>query len=124
LFDLTRHRKQGDGLFLECCREVSTLYPKITFDSMIVDNASMQLVSKPHQFDVVVTPNLYGTILGNIGAGLVGGAGLVSGFNVGNEFTLFEPVSLFIHMYMDTYVCAGTLLGVFEALLFLCSDRS
>eukprot|EP00048_Salpingoeca_helianthica_P012017 m.173849 g.173849 ORF g.173849 m.173849 type:complete len:397 (+) comp15313_c3_seq12:2465-3655(+) len=83
--------KQGDGLFLECCREVSALYPKITFDSMIVDNASMQLVSKPGQFDVVVTPNLYGTILGNIGAGLVGGAGLVPGFNIGHEFTLFEP---------------------------------
>ena len=60
---------------------------------MIVDNASMQMVSKPGQFDVVVTPNLYGTILGNIGAGLVGSAGLVSGFNVGSEYILFEPVS-------------------------------
>jgi isocitrate dehydrogenase (NAD+) len=59
---------------------------------MIVDNASMQLVSKPKQFDVVVTPNLYGTILGNIGAGLVGAAGLVPGFNIGPQFALFEPV--------------------------------
>jgi isocitrate dehydrogenase (NAD+) len=86
------YRKQGDGLFLECCRQVAALYPKITFDSMIVDNASMQMVSRPDKFDVVVTPNLYGTILGNIGAGLVGSAGLVAGFNVGNDFTLFEPV--------------------------------
>lgn len=59
---------------------------------MIVDNASMQLVSKPGQFDVVVTPNLYGTILGNIGAGLVGSAGLVGGFNAGNQYMLYEPV--------------------------------
>lgn len=80
-------------MFLECCKEVSALYPNITFDAMIVDNASMQLVSKPGQFDVVVTPNLYGTILGNIGAGLIGGAGVVPGFNIGHEFTLFEPVS-------------------------------
>lgn len=85
-------RKQGDGLFLECCKEVAGLYPKIAFDSMIVDNASMQMVSKPGQFDVVVTPNLYGTILGNIGAGLVGSAGLIPGFNVGAEYILFEPV--------------------------------
>lgn len=95
--------KQGDGLFLQCCQEVATLYPKISFDSMIVDNASMQLVSKPHQFDVVVTPNLYGTILGNIGAGLVGGAGLIPGFNIGHEYTLFEPGAR--HTAMDL---AGT----------------
>ena len=58
---------------------------------MIVDNASMQAVSWPQQFDVLVTPNLYGTILGNIGAALVGGPGLVPGVNIGREHAVFEP---------------------------------
>ncbi|EDQ87472.1 uncharacterized protein MONBRDRAFT_37916 [Monosiga brevicollis MX1] len=83
--------KQGDGLFLKCCKEISALYPDIVFEPMIVDNTSMQLVSKPQQFDVMVTPNLYGNIIGNIGAGLVGGAGMVAGFNVGYDFAVFEP---------------------------------
>eukprot|EP00043_Microstomoeca_roanoka_P025013 m.7289 g.7289 ORF g.7289 m.7289 type:complete len:367 (+) comp5150_c1_seq1:107-1207(+) len=83
--------KQGDGLFLQCCKEVASLYPNIVFEAMIVDNTSMQLVSKPQQFDVMVTPNLYGNIVGNIGAGLVGGAGLVPGYNIGNDFAVFEP---------------------------------
>eukprot|EP01147_Barroeca_monosierra_P010125 gene10125-2291_t len=83
--------KQGDGLFLQCCQEVSSLYPSIVFESMIVDNTSMQLVSRPQQFDVLVTPNLYGNIVGNIGAGLVGGAGIVPGYNISNDFAVFEP---------------------------------
>eukprot|EP00045_Choanoeca_perplexa_P005330 m.44984 g.44984 ORF g.44984 m.44984 type:complete len:136 (+) comp13063_c0_seq3:849-1256(+) len=58
---------------------------------MIVDNCSMQLVSNPQQFDVMVTPNLYGNIVGNIGAGLVGGAGMVPGFNFGPDYAVFEP---------------------------------
>ena len=66
-------RKMGDGLFLSCCEEVSKLYPNIKFENMIVDNACVQLVSKPQQFDVMVMPILYG----NIAAGLLGGAGLV-----------------------------------------------
>eukprot|EP00730_Choanoeca_flexa_P020277 TRINITY_DN9911_c0_g1_i3.p1 TRINITY_DN9911_c0_g1~~TRINITY_DN9911_c0_g1_i3.p1 ORF type:complete len:359 (+),score=105.20 TRINITY_DN9911_c0_g1_i3:17-1093(+) len=83
--------KQGDGLFLKCCREVAELYPDIEFEAMIVDNCSMQLVSRPQQFDVMVTPNLYGNIVGNIGAGLVGGAGMVPGFNFGTNYAVFEP---------------------------------
>jgi isocitrate dehydrogenase (NAD+) len=83
--------KLGDGLFLQCCKEVSEQYPNIAFEGMIVDNTSMQMVSRPQQFDVLVTPNLYGNIVGNIAAGLVGGDGLVSGFNLGDEFALFEP---------------------------------
>merc|ERR1712098_1022210 len=67
--------KLGDGLFLKCCQQVSELYPNIEFENMIVDNACMQLVSKPQQFDVMVMPNLYGNILVNIGAGLVAGEG-------------------------------------------------
>jgi len=58
--------KLGDGLFLECCREVSKRYPNITFETMIVDNTCMQLVAKPQQFDVMVMPNLYGNIVANV----------------------------------------------------------
>ncbi|XP_005732745.1 isocitrate dehydrogenase [NAD] subunit gamma 1, mitochondrial [Pundamilia nyererei] len=58
--------KLGDGLFLQCCREVASGYPDITFDSMIVDNTTMQLVSKPQQFDVMVMPNLYGNVVSNV----------------------------------------------------------
>ena len=57
------YRKQADGLFLECCREVSKSYPEIEFDAMIVDNTAMQLVSRPDQFDVMLTPNLYGNVM-------------------------------------------------------------
>lgn len=83
--------KQSDGLFLETCKNVSKLYPSIEFESMIVDNTSMQMVSNPHQFDVMVMGNLYGTVVGNICAGLVGGPGLVPGCNFGNEYAMFEP---------------------------------
>ncbi|KAI9235747.1 MAG: hypothetical protein BYD32DRAFT_45186 [Podila humilis] len=85
--------KLADGLFLNTCREVSKEYASsgIKFDDMIVDNASMQLVSKPQQFDVMVMPNLYGNIVSNVGAGLVGGPGLVPGCNIGREYAMFEP---------------------------------
>lgn len=82
--------KLGDGLFLESCRSVVSEHHGIQFEGMIVDNASMQMVSYPQQFDVLVTPNLYGTIIGNIGAGLVGGPGVVPGFNMGDDIALFE----------------------------------
>ncbi|KAJ9108590.1 isocitrate dehydrogenase (NAD(+)) idh1 [Naganishia cerealis] len=85
--------KLGDGLFLNTCKAVAEEYKSsgITFDSMIVDNTSMQLVSKPQQFDVMVMPNLYGNITSNIGAALVGGPGIVPGCNIGREYALFEP---------------------------------
>lgn len=82
--------KIGDGLFLRVCEEVAAGYPHIKFDNMIIDNASMQLVSKPHQFDVMLMPNLYGNIVSNIGCGLVGGPGLVSGINLGDKYAVFE----------------------------------
>uniref|UniRef100_A0A671XPU1 Isocitrate dehydrogenase [NAD] subunit, mitochondrial n=1 Tax=Sparus aurata TaxID=8175 RepID=A0A671XPU1_SPAAU len=85
--------KLGDGLFLQCCREVASGYPDITFDSMIVDNTTMQLVSKPHQFDVMVMPNLYGNVVSNVCAGLVGGPGLVPGANYGNAYAVFETAT-------------------------------
>ncbi|KAM3872498.1 isocitrate dehydrogenase [NAD] subunit gamma, mitochondrial-like [Diretmus argenteus] len=82
--------KLADGLFLECCKEVASGYPEITFDSMIVDNATMQLVSRPQQFDVMVMPNLYGNVVSNVCAGLVGGPGLVPGANYGDNYAMFE----------------------------------
>merc|ERR1712235_172638 len=73
--------KKGDGLFRRVCGEVAKDYPQIQYDDIIVDNCTMQLVSRPEQFDVMVTPNLYGNIISNMLCGLVGGPGLVSGGN-------------------------------------------
>jgi len=85
--------KLGDGLFLNTFRRVAEDYSSsgIEFNDMIVDNTSMQLVAKPKQFDVMVMPNLYGAIVSNIGAALVGGPGVVPGCNVGRDYALFEP---------------------------------
>ncbi|KAK6021005.1 dehydrogenase, isocitrate/isopropylmalate family, partial [Ostertagia ostertagi] len=87
-------QKLGDGLFLKVLLYARRIgeneYPEIKFDSMIVDNASMQLVSRPQQFDIMLMPNLYGNIISNIACGLVGGPGLVSGMNIGNEYAVFE----------------------------------
>jgi len=83
--------KLGDGLFLNSCKEIAELYPQIKFDQMIVDNASMQMTSNPQQFDVMVMPNLYGNIIENLGAGLVGGAGLVAGASYSANLAVFEP---------------------------------
>ncbi|KAI0463271.1 isocitrate dehydrogenase (NAD(+)) idh1 [Komagataella kurtzmanii] len=83
--------KLADGLFRQTVKEVGVDYPGIEVKDMIVDNASMQAVSWPQQFDVLVTPNLYGSILSNIGAALIGGPGLVPGANFGREHAVFEP---------------------------------
>ncbi|KAK9460386.1 uncharacterized protein V1516DRAFT_676493 [Lipomyces oligophaga] len=83
--------KLADGLFRRTVQEMGKEYPSITTNDMIVDNASMQAVSRPQQFDVLVLPNLYGSILSNIGAGLVGGPGLIPGCNMGREVAVFEP---------------------------------
>lgn len=105
--------KLGDGLFLRSCEKVKThkqfetklgacikmiffqmakLYPRIEFERMIVDNCTMQMVSKPQQFDVLVTPNLYGNIVDNLASGLVGGAGIVAGASYSAECVVFEQV--------------------------------
>merc|ERR1711983_57070 len=83
--------KLGDGLFLKSCEEIAELYPNIEFEAMIVDNTTMQLVSRPDQFDVMVMPNLYGNIIDNLAAGLVGGAGLVAGASYSADLAVFEP---------------------------------
>ena len=84
--------KMSDGLFLNCFREVSTDYPEIKADDLIVDNACMQLVIDPNQFDVLLLENLYGDIISDLGAGLVGGLGVVPGANIGEEIAVFEAV--------------------------------
>lgn len=84
--------KYTDGLFLECARNVAVNYPDIEFEDRIVDNMSMQLVMKPELYDVLVLPNLYGDIVSDICAGLVGGLGLAPGANIGDEIAVFEPV--------------------------------
>lgn len=82
--------KLGDGMFLQSCRDVSKYYPSIQFEPMIVDNTCMQLVSNPNQFDVLVMPNLYGNIIDNLAAGLVGGAGVVPGESWSPNCVVFE----------------------------------
>lgn len=84
--------KTSSGLFLDVAREVASEYPEIEFQEMIVDNACMQLVMNPHQFDVVVTTNLFGDILSDLCAGLVGGLGLAPGANIGEKAAIFEAV--------------------------------
>ncbi len=84
--------KLADGLFLRCCREVAVKYPQIEYQELIVDNASMQLVIRPETFDVLLLPNLYGDIVSDLAAGLVGGLGLVPGANMGEKHAVFEAV--------------------------------
>ncbi len=83
--------KHTDGLFLRVCREVAEQYPDIEFEDRIVDNMCMQLVQKPELYDVLLCPNLYGDILSDLSAGLVGGLGVAPGANFGTEAALFEP---------------------------------
>ena len=84
--------KMSDGLFLRCCREVAAGFPEIAYTELIVDNACMQLVMRPEKFDVLVLPNLYGDIVSDLCAGLVGGLGIVPGANLGDTCAVFEAV--------------------------------
>ncbi len=85
--------KLSDGLFLECCRTVAQDYEgRVEFEDRIVDNMCMQLVQKPELYDVLVLPNLYGDIVSDLAAGLVGGLGVAPGANIGTQAAVFEPV--------------------------------
>ncbi len=84
--------KLADGLFLRCCREVGSHHPEIRYEELIVDNASMQLVMRPETFDILLLPNLYGDIVSDLCAGLVGGLGIVPGANMGEKHAVFEAV--------------------------------
>ena len=84
--------KLSDGLFLDCFRNVAKDYPEIEADDKIVDNACMQLVMRPEQFDIMLLENLYGDIVSDLCAGLIGGLGLVPGANIGEQGAVFEAV--------------------------------
>jgi isocitrate dehydrogenase (NAD+) len=84
--------KSTSGLFLKTAREVAQQYPEIKCNELIVDNCCMQLVMKPEQFDIIVTTNLFGDIISDLCAGLVGGLGLAPGANIGTEAAIFEAV--------------------------------
>jgi len=84
--------KLTDGLFLRVAKEVAAAYPKIAFNDRIVDNVCMQLVQRPHEYDVLVLPNLFGDIVSDLCSGLVGGLGVTPGANIGDELAVFEPV--------------------------------
>jgi len=84
--------KMSDGLFLRCCREVAAKFPQVEYSELIVDNACMQLVMRPETFDILVLPNLYGDIVSDLAAGLVGGLGIVPGANLGETVAVFEAV--------------------------------
>lgn len=84
--------KLSDGLFLRCCRSVAERFPEVEYKEHIVDNACMQLVMNPYQYDVLLTENLYGDILSDLCSAFVGGLGLVPGANLGTECAIFEAV--------------------------------
>jgi len=84
--------KLADGLFLNCCRRVATKYPSVSYDEVIVDALCMQLVKDPTRFDTLVLENLYGDIVSDLCAGLVGGLGVVPGANIGEDCAVFEAV--------------------------------
>src|SRR6185436_12952270 len=81
--------KMSDGLFLTCCREAAAQFPEIVYNELIVDNCCMQLVMRPETFDVLVLPNLYGDIISDLTAGLVGGLGIVPAANLGDQHAVF-----------------------------------
>jgi len=83
--------KFSDGLFLDVAREVAQTYPDIEFEDRIIDDLCAQLVQRPHQFDILVLPNLYGDIVSDLCAGLVGGLGIAPGANIGEGLAVFEP---------------------------------
>lgn len=84
--------KLSDGMFLDCAREVAKEYEGIKLREVIIDNMCMQMVSNPSQFDIIVTMNLYGDIISDLAAGLVGGLGIIPGANIGDDMAIFEAV--------------------------------
>ena len=87
-------------------QQIAALYPKINFEEMIVDNTTMQLVSKPTQFDVMVMPNLYGDIIDNLASGIIGGAGVVAGASYSSNCVVFEMVFLlFLKLFYSWCIC-------------------
>jgi isocitrate dehydrogenase (NAD+) len=110
--------KLSDGLFLEACRTVAAGYEgRIEFEDRIVDNMCMQLVQKPELYDVLVLPNLYGDIVSDLAAGLVGGLGVAPGANIGTNAAVFEPVHGSAPKYAGQDVANPTALILSAALM-------
>jgi len=84
--------KLSDGLFIDCCQEVAARYPKIQYEEQTIDNVCIQLVQNPALCDVLVLPNLYGDIISDLCAGLIGGLGLTPSANIGQDIAVFEAV--------------------------------
>jgi len=82
----------SDGMFIESCRQVADRWPSIKYEELVIDNATMKLTMNPNQFDVLVLPNLYGDIVSDLCAGLIGGLGLTPSANIGQEVAIFEAV--------------------------------
>jgi len=113
-------QKLTDGEFLSACREVSKRNPDIKYEEMIIDNASMQMVMNPKQFDVVLTPNLYGTILQNIGSGLIGGPGILAGANYGERgHAVFELGARHVGLDISGKNVADPVGGIFAGVMML-----
>jgi isocitrate dehydrogenase (NAD+) len=84
--------KLSDGLFLESGRKIAQKYPNVKFEDVIVDAMSMKLIMNPHDYQIIVAPNLYGDILSDMAAGLIGGLGMAPSANIGEDIAIFEPV--------------------------------
>ena len=100
--------KKTDGLFLQACRDVAKNYPDVSLDDLYVDAAAMQLIKRPHEFDVIVTTNMFGDILSDEAAMLVGGLGMAPGANIGDNLALFEPIHGSAPKYAGKYVANPT----------------
>lgn len=92
--------RMSDGLFLRCCREMAEKYPEVKFEEKYLDTVCLNMVQDPHQYDVLVMPNLYGDILSDMCAGLVGGLGLTPSGNIGINGALFESVCLIFSLFI------------------------
>jgi len=88
----SQNRKLSDGLFIKTCRQVAARWPQVEYEEIILDNAALKLTQDPHQLDVMVLPNLYGDIVSDLCAGLIGGLGLTPSGNIGHDLALFESV--------------------------------
>lgn len=95
----------SDGLFLRCCRDTAEKYPDVKFEEKYLDTVCLNMVQDPTQYDVLVMPNLYGDILSDMCAGLVGGLGLTPSGNIGLNGALFESVSVFLDFNLCIKVC-------------------
>lgn len=109
--------KLSDGLFLACARKVAENYPQIEYEERLVDNMCMQLVQKPELYDVLVLPNMYGDIVSDLAAGLIGGLGVAPGANIGTDCALFEPVHGSAPKYKGQYKVNPTALILSASLM-------